>query len=54
MADIIDLAIARERRNAQVRLLSDAIMLGMNGVDITDHLEILASMELFEGFREVA
>ena len=52
MSDLIDLAAARERRARMVRLLSDAVMLGMAGVDISDHLVVLAGM--FPELRGVA
>jgi hypothetical protein len=53
-AVILDLAVIRERRDQQVRCLTDAILLKLAGVDISDHLELLAGMELFSEFLECA
>jgi hypothetical protein len=54
MAQVIDFTAAQERRDAQVRLLTDVILLKLSGVDIAIHLERLAGMELFSEFVEVA
>jgi hypothetical protein len=51
-ADVVDLAAARERRARMVRLFADAVLLKLGGVDITDHLSLLA--EQFPELREVA
>jgi hypothetical protein len=54
MADVVDLDAYRERREQQVRILTDIVRMKLAGHDITAHLEALASLELFSEFREVA
>jgi hypothetical protein len=54
MAEILDFAAARGRRDAQVRILADVIRLGMAGVDTSMFFDLLASTELFAEFRECA
>jgi len=49
-AVVLDLAEARERRAQAVRLLGDAILLRLAGIDIGDHLAVLASLPLFAEF----
>jgi len=52
MGIVLDFAEARERRARMVRLLADALMLRIAGVDIADHLVVLAAMPLFAAFTE--
>jgi hypothetical protein len=51
-AVVLDLAACRERRDAQVRILSDLIRFRLAGVDTAPFFEMLASTELFAEFRQ--
>jgi hypothetical protein len=52
MADVVDLAAARERRDRMVRVLADVVIMRLAGADVAGQYSLIA--EQFPELRGVA